>query len=208
MKNRSRIAETATLFEKVLTTAAIIALAMVGLAEPAAAKGPASITITGPGIDGPIELIETVDTDQLRRLMEQSGVWYATGDLPAPLGEKPTGELGPSYMLTWVILGPPGTPEEERTIRQLIYPQAENGPIIHTQEVPEGWGQEVLGWFAAPPTFTETLTSLGTPLTEASFDQPNWNGPLFALLIGAAIGILVWRLLRFTPMRRSGVTRP
>lgn len=208
MKKRSRIIETATLFEKALMTAAIIAIAMVGLIEPAAAKGPVSITITGPGIDGPIELIDTVDADQLSRLMEQSGVWYASGDLPVPLGERPAGELGPSYSLTWVNLGPPDTPEEERTIRQLIYPQAENGPIIHTQEVPEGWGQEVLGWFAAPPTFTETLTSLGIPPTEASFGQPNWNGPLLALLIGAGIGILVWRLLRFTQMRGSGVASP
>ena len=71
MQIQSRITKTAALWERVLTTSAIIAIALVGFAEPAAAKGPESVTIAGPGLDGSIELMDTVDEDQLIRLMEQ-----------------------------------------------------------------------------------------------------------------------------------------
>ncbi len=153
----------------VLVGVAIVAVVLVGFSEPAAAKGPESATVTGPGIDRTIELLDTADVDLVGQLMEQTGIWYVTGDHPSPL-EEPTGELGPAYTVTWINSGPPGESVEERTIRQLIYLEAENGPVLHNpaQEGLEGWGPGVIGWFAAPNGLRDTLAELGVPISEAS----------------------------------------
>jgi hypothetical protein len=127
------------------------------------------VTITGPGIDRPIELMDTANSDLMVRLMEQTGLWYGTGDLPLPL-EEPAGKLGPSFTLTWINSGPPGESVDERTMRQVIYLDAENGPVIHTpaQEALRGWGPGVIGWFAAPSGLRDTLAELGAPISAAS----------------------------------------
>lgn len=145
-----------------VATSAIV----VAIGGSALAKGPESATITGPGIDESleIELIETANPDLVRRLMEQTGLWFATGDgsrIPA----EPAGNLGPAYTLTWINSGPPADPVEERTIRQILYLQAESGAVIETpyQIGLEGWGAEVIGWFQAPDGLADTLTALGVP---------------------------------------------
>ena len=133
---------------RVLAGAALIATVIFGVISRVDAKGPESVVITGPEFDQPIELMDTADIDLMSRLMEQSGIWYGTGDLPKPLAKQP-GELGPAYTLTWVNGGPPGKSVAERTIRQFIYLDAERGPMIHTpaQETLENWGPGVIGWF-------------------------------------------------------------
>lgn len=157
----------------VAVIAGILLLTGSGLAY---GKGPESVTFTGPGIDSPIELTDQVsrpiscDTtcpaDPMVRLMEQSGLWYATGDLPTAI-DPPTSELGPRHELTWVRLGAANEPLEERTIRQFIYLDANNGPLIHTveQEGLKGWGPGVTGWFKAPAGIVNTLSALGAPLS-------------------------------------------
>lgn len=159
---------TVSLLLKVITVVAFIAFVLFGFINPAFAKGPESAIITGPGIDQPIELIDIANRDLVARLMEQTGLWYATGDLPQPI-DKPAGDLGPSYTLTWINSGPPGASLDERTIRQEIYLEAENGPVIHTpdQEPLQGWGPERIGWFAAPSGLRDTLTKLGAPISPA-----------------------------------------
>lgn len=131
----------------------------------AAAKGPESVTINGPGIEQPLELTDHDNWEPLRLLMEQTGLWYAFGDLPTPI-EKPTGDLGPAYTLTWINSGPPHKSVQERTMVQRLYLHAESGPIIHTpaQEGLKDWGQGVIGWFAAPDGFVDTLVELGAPV--------------------------------------------
>lgn len=151
---------------------AIITLLLYSFIDPVAAKGPQSAIITGPGIDRPIELIDrTVENnpDLVVRLMEQTGLWFATGDLPLPL-EKPAGDLGPAYTLSWINSGPPDKSVDERTIRQLLYLDAENGPLIHTpaQESLQGWGPGVIGWFAAPSGLRDTLAELGVPVARGT----------------------------------------
>jgi hypothetical protein len=96
--------------------------------------------------------------------MEQSGIWFGVGDLPTRITE-PVGSVGEPYTLTWINSGPPGAPLEGRTIVQHLYLDAAPGPLIHTpaQRGLEGWGGSVIGWFAAPPGFIDTLTQLGLP---------------------------------------------
>lgn len=148
---------------------AFIAAVLFGFSDPVAAKGPQSVTITGPGMDRPIELMDSANSDLVVRLMEQTGLWYAAGELPLPL-EHPAGDLGPAYTLAWINSGPPGKSVDERTIRQEIYLYAENGPVIHTpaQETLGGWGPDVIGWFAAPSGLRDTLAELGVPVSPAS----------------------------------------
>jgi hypothetical protein len=46
--------------------------------------------------------------------------------------EEPPGELGPSYVLTWINSGGPDDSVAERTIRDVIYLDAKNEPVVHT----------------------------------------------------------------------------
>lgn len=161
MKTRKRLAL------RVVSGLVLIVGALVGFTHPVSAKGPESVTITGPGIDQPLELMTTTNQDRIVQLMEQTGLWFGTGE---PLQEAQLGDLGPAYTLTWVNMGPPDKSVEERTIRQLLYLDAENGPLIQTpdQESLQGWGPEVIGWFAAPVELRDTLIELGAPIAAAS----------------------------------------
>lgn len=173
----------------------------------AVAKGPESVTITGPGIDSQIELMDAVDwpiscdescpDDPMVKLMEQTGIWYATGDLPTALDQPESGELGPRHALTWIRSGAPGEPVKERRIRQFFYLRAENGPLIHTREQVglNAWGSGVVGWSKAPYGIVDTLSQLGAPLSKTEASQ---SGELkvvdpvgFLILVGLALIVMV-----------------
>lgn len=134
----------------------------------ALAKGPSSVTIFGPGFDPPLELMGEANFDLIFLLMEQSGLWYASGDLPTPMDE-PSGDLGPAYTLTWINSGPPGSPVEQRTYRQLLYPQADAGVLIYIppQDSLNYRPPEAFGWYTAPDGMLETLAELGAPISQA-----------------------------------------
>jgi hypothetical protein len=200
---------------RILVGLASIVGVLFGFTHPVIAKGPESVTIAGPGIDQPLELIDTANQDLIAQLMEQTGLWYGTGE---PLQEEQLGELGPAYTLTWVNMGPPEKSVEERTIRQEIYLDAENGPLIHTQDQLslQGWGPEVIGWFAAPVELRATLIELGAlivaesspakqPLPEIASAQAMPERQLaviprsiailgftFLIVLAAALGV-IWR---------------
>ncbi len=168
----SRCVRTARSLVRLFVWTAFTTTILFGFSDPVSAKGPQSATISGPGIDRPIELLDTSDIDLVVKLMEQTGLWYDTGD-PLPFGE-PKGELGHSYTLTWINSGPPAKSTADRTIRQLIYLDAEGGPVLHTpaQDNLQGWGPGVIGWFAAPPGLRDTLTELGVPISSPpSYDE-------------------------------------
>ena len=166
MKSRNKLE--IRLLVRTLAGLGILVMILFANIYPAVAKGPESATITGPGIDQPIELLGTIEMDSVVQLMEQTGLWYDTGT-PIP-SKEPVGELGPSYTLTWINSGPPSLSAEERTIYQEIYLDAENGPLIHTppQESLQGWGAGVIGWFVAPSELKDTLTELGVPISASS----------------------------------------
>jgi len=146
--------------KRMLTITVVVCAIVVTTVGTALAKGPQSATLSGPGIDGPTELNQ--NDPLIGQLMERSGIWFETYER---LKVDPYGDLGPAYTLTWVNSGPPEDAIEERTIRQILYPYAENGPLIHTpaQVGLVGWGAEVLGWSEAPESLIETLEALGVP---------------------------------------------
>jgi len=191
----------------VLLVVSILVLANAGIAL---GKGPESVTLTGPGIDSLVELMDAVDwpiscedscpPDPMVRLKEQSGLWYATGDLPVAIDE-PEGDLGPRHVLTWIRGGFDGESVEERTFHQYIYLQAEDGPVIHTPEQ-DGlvdWGSNVVGWFRASGDLPDTLASLRAAPPGGGVTGPVAIGVPGLGLLGAialAVLLLIWGLRR------------
>ena len=154
---------------RILLGTVLLILFLFALSAAALAKGPTALTVEGPGLEQPLDIDTTENWTLLSKLMEQTGLWYATGDLPRPIN-APTGDLGPGYTLTWVNGGPPGETVPDRTMIQYLYLHAEHGPLIHTppQESLENWGQNRIGWFTAPKTLPDTLGRLGVPITSLS----------------------------------------
>ena len=201
---------------KGLLRTTFIAIFLFAFNDHVAAKGPESATISGPGIDEPLELVDGTNRDLVVRLMEQTGLWYATGDLPRPL-EAPPRKLGQAYTLTWINGGPPHKSVEERTFRQVIYLDTENGPVIHTpaQKNLEDWGPGVIGWFAAPGGLPDTLIELGVPDSVSSSPGAPavWGARVsaipspgllaFVLVVGLAGGLGVWRVVHRGRDRRG-----
>jgi hypothetical protein len=196
-----------------LAAAALMALVLIVFSSGARAKGPESATIAGPWIDQPIELVNTSKADLVRRLMEQTGLWFG-GHALEELDETPTGELGPSHTLTWVNAGPPGRSVAERTIRQIIYLEADGGPVIHTpaQASLDDWGAGVIGWFAAPSDLRDTLVELAVPMSAADVARASepvsraalWVFAVAVLALVSGLARAMWARPRSAPMSREG----
>jgi hypothetical protein len=143
-----------------------LGLALVlALAGPVQAKGIQSATITGPGLQDPID----VDHPDDSKLPGLTGFWEVMPGQPAPpaLTDKaPTKQLGPRYTVTWRLM----TDTDETTeIRQDLYPDAVGGPLVHTAAgQPIFDGGTVDGWYQAPATLRDMLRSLGVPLAKAT----------------------------------------
>jgi hypothetical protein len=130
------------------------------LAGPAWAKGLQSATITGPGLEQPIDVADP-DNSKLPAL---TGFWEVMPGQPAPPGlveQAPTKQRGPRYRLTWRLMT---DADDTIAIRQDLYPHAVGGPLVHTAA-----GQPIFdaatpgGWYAAPLTLRDMLQSLGVP---------------------------------------------
>ena len=132
-------------------------------AAVAYAKGPVSVTITGPGVDETIDLLLEVEpSDPVLSLMQESALWGGVRRATR-LRAEPLVELGPAYAVVWVNSVPAGESPEERVITQVVYPHSAVGPVIHTpsQVGLAGWGQEVVGWFRGPESLADTFVALG-----------------------------------------------
>lgn len=143
--------------------AAVTALA---LAATAVAKGPSEASISGPGGQGPYNFTGSGEHTgtALGYLTDQAGFFPAMfGQEPDPmLAERPSGELGPKYTITYTVPGPDGIDD---LVRQDLYPYAAGGPVTYTPpgqpffEVEETHG----GWFQASIGLKDTLVEAGLP---------------------------------------------
>lgn len=126
-----------------------------GAVPAAIAKGPESATLTGPGIDEPIQLMDGVEEGEAMNL---SGLW--TGHETRV--NEPTGDLGPQYVVSWVNMGPPEFTVEQRTIVEYVYPEASGGPVVHRpeQEGLRDWHDGSKGWFQAKDQIVATIDEL------------------------------------------------
>lgn len=147
---------------------ALLALALLLAVPPAAlAKGASAATIKGPGLGSPISLgglgEPGMDT-RLANLSDQAGlfaVMFGDGGPGQLSGERPAGDLGPRYTITYAI------PDDHTTfpVVQDLYPYAPSGPVTYAHPGQRLWaGQRVAGgWFYGPATLLPMLVSLGLP---------------------------------------------
>ena len=170
---------------------------------PALAKGPTSATVTGPGIDDPIELFDyhTPFTDAHTALIRLTGLWYGNVGLEGTSELPPEVELGPAYTLTWLNEANPADPSDDYGIRQIIYPHAEGAPVIHTPKQPAlDDGSLTLGWRTVPAELMDTLRQLGVPIDSVHV-TPSRNQPTWPIVMVLGIAVIVLAAARLVNSR-------
>jgi len=180
---------------------AVVIIGIVGLASPAAAKGPSEGEITGEGIDEAIAVPFGEGTPEGDRLIEEVGFFEATfGQVPdRMLDAPPTDDLGAALTLRWEVPGPHG---ELDVIVQTLHPWADGGPLVHTEPGQSFFTTERTrgGWFRAPASLPETLARLGVTRPGSDGGGSAW-APIGASL--AAVVLLGGALVAFAPRRRD-----
>jgi hypothetical protein len=177
------------------------------LAASAQAKGPVAATIDGPGTGGGISIGgngEPGSGAPLGNLSDQSGLFPAAFEqTPSPmLADRPTGDLGTRYTITYRLPGPDG---RDYLLRQDVYPYAKGGPVTYTRPGQSFFETErtVGGWFRASPALKDTLVKAGLPAQEGGrpSDAPRptpagdggtgladlWPAFMVALVIGLTV---------------------
>lgn len=146
----------------------VLLVAAVVLAVPGAAlaKGPSTVTLSGPGLEDPVQL---GGYGPLPTLPDLSGLTTAFGGtgLDWLLPSRPPGDLGPRYTLTWDLHG--------SAVRQEVYPYAKPRPVTYTPSAG--------GWFVSTDELRTTLIGLGLPASAPAAESR--NGGIAGIAAGA-----------------------
>jgi hypothetical protein len=146
-----------------LLAAALVALALPALA---AAKGPSSASLSGPGLDGPLAFNGDgeVPGTALGTLANASGFFpQVFGQSPDPtLASRPTGSLGLRYKVVYVVPGPNNI---RSRVVQLVYPYAKPVALTYMKPGQSFWDGERThgGWFRASAGLKRMLIRAGLP---------------------------------------------
>lgn len=186
-----------------LVAAATLVVAVM-LPSLAAAKGPASASISGPGLDGPLAIGGDGEGPgtPLGTLVDASGFFpQMYGQSPTPtLRRQPKGTRGPRYGVVYVVPGPNGI--SSRVVQQ-VYPYAEPTPLSYMRRGQSFWGSRKTlgGWFRASGDLKTLLVRVGLPATA----PPTSSGSSPARAIGPIAG--VFALLVLVPVAHSSLRR-
>jgi hypothetical protein len=168
----------------VLVTAALLPASALG-------KEIKSVTITGPGLDHPINFEGGGRLDggtPIGDLAMQSGFFPELFDTsPDPtLVRRPEGPLGPKYQATYEFPNPE-TGEIARVVQDL-YPYAKAYPVTYIPAGRELWRGERAhgGWYLAPVELKAVLVRAGLPRT-AQIARKS-SGTSMGLWAGGAAG--------------------
>ena len=148
---------------KYLLAAALVALALPALA---AAKGPASASVSGPGLDGPLAIRGDGEGPgtALGNLTTASGFFpQMFGQSPDPtLGSRPTGTLGVRYKVVYIV---PGPNDIRSRVIQFVYPYAKPVALTYMKPGQSFWEGERThgGWFRASASLKRMLVRAGVP---------------------------------------------
>ncbi len=151
---------------RAVVVGALAGLLVLAGAEPALAKGPDQVTISGPGLARPIVLGGDSESggDQLGQLADGTGVFDAVviGAGAVPLDPSPpAGPLGAAYRLDFRV---PNASVQPDVVRQDLYPSAPGGPVVYTPPGQSAFGVTTRGgWRVAPAGFAALLDSIGVP---------------------------------------------
>jgi hypothetical protein len=150
---------------RLLLLATAGALAALVATSPAAAKGPSTASLSGPGLDHAIPVNgegEAGTGTPLGSLVELGG-FFPQMFLQVPdstTRTRPSGDLGPKYRVVYRVPGPGGI----STVVQDVYPYAKT-PATYMRPNERFWGGNRThgGWFVAGPGLKVTLVAAGLP---------------------------------------------
>ncbi len=145
-----------------LVAAVLVALVLPALA---AAKGPSSASITGPGLEGAIVIRGNgeVASTALGALTTTGGFFQQVfGQVPDPtFTARPRGTLGPQYRIVYVL---PGQDVRSRIVQD-VYPYAKPVAVTHMRRGQRFWQVNSThgGWFRAGVALKRMLVRAGLP---------------------------------------------
>ena len=188
---------------KLLPLAIVAALAALVATAPAAAKGPSTASLTGPGLDHALPIKgegESGPGTPLGSLVELGGFFPQVFlQVPDPTKRtQPARDLGPRYRITYRVPGPHGT----STLVQDVYPYAKT-PVTYMSPDQRFWGFNHThgGWFVAGPGLKVTLVAAGLPESPPAGGDGSFPWAWTLAGAGAVVVLLVLVL------RRRGVAR-
>src|SRR5512133_1637299 len=178
------------------TLAALVATA------PAAAKGPSTASLTGPGLDHAVPVKgegESGPGTPLGSLVQLGGFFpQVFQQFPDPTTRtRPTGNLGPRYRIEYRV---PGPSENGSKLVQDVYPYAKT-PVTYMRPGVRFWGVNHThgGWFVAGPGLKATLVAAGlpeSPPAAASGGSFPWAWLAAGVGVLAAVVVLLALVLR------------
>lgn len=146
---------------------AAILTAAVALPSLAAAKGPESASVAGPGIERSLAVYgqgEMGPGTPLGSLVDLGGFFpQMYGQTPDPtLRTQPKGTLGQRFTIVYVVPGPNGI---KSRVVQYVYPFAKPVPLTYMKAGQKFWGSQRAhgGWFVASADLKTTLVRAGLP---------------------------------------------
>src|SRR5918995_29687 len=168
---------------------------VVALAAPAAAKGVASLTVTGPGIpvDAPIEVSGRTHPGEWDDILASSGFYEALPDLGSSgLAARAESEyLGPRHTLTWHVMTGPG---EMTPVRQALADACV--PIIGDFEA------STVCWERRWAAKAESARGTGRAVAEPAAGDPWWPEAAAGLGAASAAGLAAAVALRRARLSR------
>lgn len=189
-----------------LSIAVLTALLLVLCSSVAAGKGPTALTITGDGLDQPIEMSafgssgEPGSGGHLSRIAEHGGLFATVFGVDGSGLEtqRPDGDLGPALTLTWTV---PMGDARDHVVVQRLHPWAAAGPVTHTEGGQQHFGSEIVGgWYAGGQELAAVLSDIGIP-----DEPPTRDTTRAALGVGGMITVgLVLLMAQHAARRRRG----
>jgi len=183
---------------KLLLIVAAVALA---LPAAAAAKGAESASISGPGVNHPLQLAGDSEMGQGTPLgmLSMAGGYFAQMFPQAPdprLRAKPKGVLGPRYTVMYQVPGPDG---RHFVIRQDLYPYAKPVPVTYMapgQRFFDG-RRSLGGWVQGSLALRQMLVKNGlpssAPVSSAGLLSAGAVGGISGAFALLALGVAVYR---------------
>lgn len=171
---------------KRLIVVPVVALALT-LAGAAAAKGPSTAEITGPGLASAVTISGVGEGDastDLGLLVADGGFFpQVFGQSPSPLLKTLPHDIGPRYTVTYTVPGP-----ADSTLVQELYPYAAGAAVTYMQPGQRFWEtQRTLGgWYRGTSQLKSMLLRAGLPRAAApSRPRPLVERSFFTLLLRA-----------------------
>lgn len=146
----------------VYRAAILVALwTVVAVTAPASAAGPTAVTLSGPGLAGPITVAAADDPELFKDLLSEVD-WLASRPGNAPQPDPAT--LGPKYQIVVLVDTTPNQTYD-------LYPLAAGGPrVFRPAEQPTR--KSTAAWLYGRVSMPDTLRQAGVPLVVTGRNQP------------------------------------